>query len=123
MSQLTCIYIHVLCPLKKKRKISKNIQSVHMCINNFIRIPFTPNLLMKSTNIRITLHSIEYPFQTVNMASELRKPVYWSVSVRVIEYDKVLHNMATVKWDVKEIMSQHNPYIDILLQVTKSLSE
>lgn len=51
------------------------------------------------------------------MASELRKPVYWSVSVRVIGYDQVLQQMATVKWDVKEIMSQHNAYIDILIQV------
>ena len=57
--------------------------------------------------------------QTVNMASELRKPVYWSVSSRVINYDTILQQMGSVKWDIKEIMSQHNPYIDGIIQVTK----
>ncbi|KAL4225130.1 hypothetical protein ACF0H5_015823 [Mactra antiquata] len=54
--------------------------------------------------------------QTVNMAVELRKPIYWSVSCNVINYDIVLQHMASVKWDVKEIMSQHNSYVDILMQ-------
>ena len=55
--------------------------------------------------------------QNVNMATELCKPVYWTVSLRVIQYDLVLQQMSTVKWDVKEIMSQHNPYIDSLIKV------
>ncbi|WAR02379.1 VPS50-like protein [Mya arenaria] len=58
--------------------------------------------------------------QTVNMAAELRKPVYWSVSLRVIPYDTVLQHMATVRWDVKEIMSQHNTYVDVLMQAYMS---
>ena len=58
-------------------------------------------------------------FQTVNMATELRKPVYWSVSSRVINYDIILQYMASVKWDIKDIMSQHNSYIDAILKVSQ----
>ena len=57
-------------------------------------------------------------FQTVTIAAELRKPVYWSVSSRVINYDIILQYMASVKWDVKDIMSQHNSYIDAILKVS-----
>ncbi|XP_052286176.1 syndetin-like isoform X2 [Dreissena polymorpha] len=60
--------------------------------------------------------------QTVNMASELRKPVYWAVSSRVINYEIVLQHMASVRWDVKEIMSQHNSYIDVLIQAFKTFN-
>ena len=52
------------------------------------------------------------------MATELRKPVYWTVSTNVINYDLILQHMAAVKWDIKEIMSQHNSYVDVLIHVS-----
>ncbi|GCB74479.1 hypothetical protein scyTo_0003569 [Scyliorhinus torazame] len=65
--------------------------------------------------------------QTVSTASELRKPIYWIVAAKAIDYEQMLHLMANVKWDIKEIMSQHNMYIDALLkefeQFNKKLSE
>uniref|UniRef100_A0A8C3K1M9 VPS50 subunit of EARP/GARPII complex n=1 Tax=Calidris pygmaea TaxID=425635 RepID=A0A8C3K1M9_9CHAR len=54
--------------------------------------------------------------QTVSTASELRKPVYWIVAAKAIDYEQTLLLMANVKWDVKEIMSQHNIYVDALLK-------
>lgn len=54
--------------------------------------------------------------QTVNMAEEVRKPVYWSVSAQAVNYDQVLGQMASVRWDIKDIMSQHNPYVDSILR-------
>ncbi|XP_065587332.1 syndetin isoform X2 [Cyrtonyx montezumae] len=54
--------------------------------------------------------------QTVSTASELRKPVYWIVAAKAIDYEQMLLLMANVKWDVKEIMSQHNVYVDSLLK-------
>ncbi|CAL1535105.1 unnamed protein product [Lymnaea stagnalis] len=54
--------------------------------------------------------------QTVNMACEVRKPVYSVVSRQSIIYESVLQQMGTVRWDIKEIMSQHNAYIDLLLK-------
>lgn len=56
--------------------------------------------------------------QTVSTASELRKPIYWIVAAKAIDYEQMLLMMAGVKWDIKEIMSQHNVYVDVLLKVT-----
>ncbi|XP_076864898.1 syndetin isoform X2 [Brachyhypopomus gauderio] len=54
--------------------------------------------------------------QTVSTASELRKPTYWIVAAKAIDYEQMLMLMAGVKWDIKEIMSQHNVYVDVLLK-------
>ncbi|XP_068189543.1 syndetin [Antennarius striatus] len=54
--------------------------------------------------------------QTVSTASELRKPIYWIVAAKAIDYEQMLLLMAGVKWDVREIMSQHNVYVDVLLK-------
>ncbi|XP_055974337.1 syndetin [Sorex fumeus] len=54
--------------------------------------------------------------QTVSTASELRKPIYWIVAGKAIDYEQMLLLMTNVKWDVKEIMSQHNIYVDALLK-------
>lgn len=59
-----------------------------------------------------------FVFQTVSTASELRKPIYWIVAAKAIDYEQMLLLMANVKWDVKEIMSQHNIYVDSLLKVS-----
>lgn len=55
--------------------------------------------------------------QTVSTASELRKPIYWIVAAKAIDYEQMLLLMAGVKWDIREIMSQHNVYVDVLLKV------
>ncbi|RXM32266.1 Syndetin [Acipenser ruthenus] len=47
---------------------------------------------------------------------ELRKPIYWIVAAKAIDYEQMLLLMAGVKWDIKEIMSQHNIYVDVLLK-------
>uniref|UniRef100_W5MXT9 VPS50 EARP/GARPII complex subunit n=1 Tax=Lepisosteus oculatus TaxID=7918 RepID=W5MXT9_LEPOC len=65
--------------------------------------------------------------QTISTASELRKPIYWIVAAKAIDYEQMLLLMAGVKWDIKEIMSQHNVYVDVLLkefeQFNKRLGE
>lgn len=54
--------------------------------------------------------------QTVKMAAELRKPIYRVVSTQAIDYTSLVYQMSMVKWDVKDIMSQHNTYVDIILK-------
>ncbi|KAM9415893.1 syndetin isoform 2-T2 [Salvelinus alpinus] len=54
--------------------------------------------------------------QTVSTASELRKPIYWVVAAKALDYEQMLLLMAGVKWDIREIMSQHNVYVDVLLK-------
>uniref|UniRef100_A0A672KAR5 VPS50 subunit of EARP/GARPII complex n=1 Tax=Sinocyclocheilus grahami TaxID=75366 RepID=A0A672KAR5_SINGR len=69
-----------------------------------------------------TMPSAKKPFlqqfysQTVSTASELRKPIYWIVAAKAIDYEQMLLLMVGVKWDIKEIMSQHNVYVDVLLK-------
>lgn len=53
----------------------------------------------------------------MSTASELRKPIYWIVAAKAIDYEQMLLLMAGVKWDIREIMSQHNVYVDVLLKV------
>lgn len=55
--------------------------------------------------------------QTVSTAVELRKPVYKTVAMKTLHYENVLAMMSSVKWDVKDIMSQHSSYVDVMLQV------
>ncbi|XP_018413087.1 PREDICTED: syndetin [Nanorana parkeri] len=85
------------------------------------------------THLDSVMPSAKKPFlqqfysQTVSTASELRKPIYWIVAAKAIDYEQLLVLMANVKWDVKEIMSQHNVYVDALLKefelFNKKLSE
>lgn len=53
----------------------------------------------------------------MSTAGELRKPIYWIVAAKAIDYEQMLLMMAGVKWDIREIMSQHNVYVDVLLKV------
>ena len=53
----------------------------------------------------------------MSTAQELRKPVYRTVAARAVDYDKILGMMASVRWDIRDIMSQHSHYVDVLLQV------
>jgi len=53
---------------------------------------------------------------TVKTAQELRKPVYCGVAAKALPYDQVLQGMASVKWDIRDIMSQHSAYVDLLVQ-------
>ena len=32
-------------------------------------------------------------------------------------FEQILHSMSSVKWDIKEIKSQHSGYVDRLIQV------
>src|SRR5690349_3991707 len=62
------------------------------------------------------LHVISLCEQTVSVAPELRRPVYMLVAVKSIDYEQVLSYMSNARWDVREIMSQHNYYVDHLLR-------
>ncbi|XP_014679022.1 PREDICTED: syndetin-like, partial [Priapulus caudatus] len=54
--------------------------------------------------------------QTVSTATELRKPVYQIVAVHAVDYEQVHQQIAALKWEIKEIMSQHNTYVDVVLR-------
>lgn len=83
-----------------------------MCTRNGGKIVFINLILWEKFGFLWNL------FQTVSTASELRKPIYWIVAGKAIDYEQMLLLMANVKWDVKEIMSQHNIYVDTLLKAS-----
>ncbi|KAK7862939.1 hypothetical protein R5R35_004896 [Gryllus longicercus] len=54
--------------------------------------------------------------QLVDVAADLRQPVYACVSSRAVGYVNTLNHMKRVDWEVKNVMSQHSQYVDILLR-------
>ena len=53
--------------------------------------------------------------QAVSIVPELRRPVYYGVADRLMDMPRILQLMSSVKWDIKDIMSQHSHYIDYVL--------
>ena len=55
--------------------------------------------------------------QTVSTAQELRKPVYRTVAAKSMDHENLFNLIASVKFDQKDIMSQHSSYVEVALQV------
>ncbi|CAG7828169.1 unnamed protein product, partial [Allacma fusca] len=55
--------------------------------------------------------------QALIVSSELRKPIFAGISCRAVDYSSILISMEKVNWEVKELMSQHSGYVDVLLRV------
>ncbi|XP_065053173.1 syndetin-like isoform X2 [Rhopilema esculentum] len=60
--------------------------------------------------------------QTVDVTEELRTPVYKAVADLAIPFDQTIQSMSLVRWDIKEIMSQHSRYVDDLIREFQLLS-
>lgn len=59
------------------------------------------------------LKPLEYFFQeTTFYVFDLRKPVYMSVTSRVVDIQQILTAMSKVKWDINHVTVQHSSYID-----------
>lgn len=54
--------------------------------------------------------------ELVEPIPELRWFVYKNSSAKLMNFDEMIRGMGTVKWDVKEILSQHNPYVDVMIR-------
>ena len=52
------------------------------------------------------------------VAQDLRLPIYTSVACRCLDTEHIISLMSRVQWDIKEVMSQHSHYVDVILQVT-----
>ncbi|CAI8049389.1 Syndetin [Geodia barretti] len=58
----------------------------------------------------------QFVSQTVQTAPELRKPAYHGIAIKALPCDQILQRMVTVKWDIRDIKSQHSSYVDSLVQ-------
>ncbi|XP_054267533.1 syndetin-like [Macrosteles quadrilineatus] len=54
--------------------------------------------------------------QSVSIAEEVRRPVYACVAWRAVDVKQTLSLMARVNWEVKDVMSQHSGYVDLILR-------
>ncbi|CAI8049390.1 Syndetin [Geodia barretti] len=59
----------------------------------------------------------QFVSQTVQTAPELRKPAYHGIAIKALPCDQILQRMVTVKWDIRDIKSQHSSYVDSLVQI------
>ncbi|XP_065179412.1 syndetin-like [Sycon ciliatum] len=57
----------------------------------------------------------QFHSQTVSIVPELRQPVYCGVADKMLDTGRLLQQMSSVKWDIRDIMSQHSHYIDYIL--------
>jgi len=53
----------------------------------------------------------------IMVAEDLRKPIYMNVAWRALDLRQLLVQMSSVNWEVRDIMSQHSPYVDFILRV------
>jgi hypothetical protein len=58
----------------------------------------------------------QYVSQTLSTIDELRSPVYRPVVRALFDPHQMISMMVQVKWDIHDLLSQHNPYIDMLLK-------
>ena len=58
----------------------------------------------------------------MSVAADVRGPVYFPVTSRLMDSDVVLMRMAGVNWEVKELCSQHSGYVDLMLRVSRLVS-
>ena len=56
--------------------------------------------------------------QTIMTVPELRYPAYQAVTDRILNQEQIVNSITSIKWDIKDIMSQHNGYVDIILRVS-----
>ena len=52
---------------------------------------------------------------TVATCVDLRRPVYNGIAARAIKYTSLIQEMGNVKWDLKEIVSEQSPYVEMIL--------
>lgn len=58
----------------------------------------------------------QFFLQTIPSAVDLRRPVYMAVIAHAFDLRQILITMAKINWNIKEVMSQHNNYIDVILR-------
>lgn len=54
---------------------------------------------------------------TVSLSVKLRKPIYTASIFKFFDKLDILNLINQVDWEIKDVISQHNNYIDILIQV------
>jgi len=59
----------------------------------------------------------------ISAAVDLREPIFLAAVARSMNTDGILGMMARVSWDIKEVSTQHSPYVDQLLRELSIFSQ
>ncbi|RNA36790.1 coiled-coil domain-containing [Brachionus plicatilis] len=52
---------------------------------------------------------------------KIRKTIYSYIARRAVDYNQLVDSIGRVNWDLNEILSQHNSYVDVLLRQLNDL--
>lgn len=58
-------------------------------------------------------------FQNISSARDTRIPIYMTVVARTFDLRQILVSMSKINWEVKDVMSQHNSYVDMILRTVQ----
>jgi hypothetical protein len=81
--------------------------------------PYFDNYL--ETSSTRNKNSIEQFQIVIKHITELRAPIYMCIARYAINYVLVYDTISKINWELDEIMSEHNKYIDVLLNQIKKL--
>ena len=59
---------------------------------------------------------------TVAAAQDLREPVYLAAVAASLDTSAIVAKMAKVAWDLREVSTQHSPYVELWLQQLSTFS-
>ncbi|OXU23490.1 hypothetical protein TSAR_007385, partial [Trichomalopsis sarcophagae] len=62
-------------------------------------------------------------FQSVPLTTALRKPVYMAAILRAFDVPHIIFSITKEDWELKDIMSQHNSYINFLIEDIRIIKE
>ena len=92
------------------------------------------SLVFLSKQLKLVYHKLElwipvnkqaflgqFYAQTVDIVAEVRGPVYKAITDATIDYGGILQSMSSVKWDIKDIRSDHSDYVSAIVREYKNL--
>eukprot|EP00124_Ichthyophonus_hoferi_P005077 Ihof_evm1s661 gene=Ihof_evmTU1s661 len=76
--------------------------------------------LLVPTNCTGDLH--QFYTNTARVLPELCVYIYNTIATRLLNYETMLSEMTRVRWDPKDITTQHNPYVDVMVRELSGFS-
>ena len=65
--------------------------------------------------------SVDAYLSMLRETAKMRLPIYMHISKVAVDYSQIGESIGRINWDLDEIMSQHNPYVDALLRQVQQL--
>ena len=86
--------------------------------------PLIEKFLPSSTNSEYVVNKhLEYSKILSEITTKIKSPIYLYVARYAIDYNLILDSITKINWDLDEILSQHNAYVDVLLRQIKQFQQ